>query len=215
MIITVSREMGAGGSEVARRVAEELGWRVVDNELVDRIAARTGMSREEVAGLEEQAPGFLERLIRNLTKSAPEILEAPAEHVPELEEAKLVEITQAVVEEMAREGRIVLVGRAAPAVLSRDTDALHVKIVAPRAFRVAAVAERRGIDLDRAEAEVERSDANRDRYHRRYYDRDWHDASNYHLVLNTAALGIDQTVGCVVGRAKTLWPAATRERRRV
>ncbi len=213
MIITISRELGAGGSEVARQVAEALGWRVVDNELVDQIAARTGLSPAEVREREERAPGFLERLIRMLTKAAPEMLTPAAEHVPELEEAHLVQMTQTVVEEIARAGRVVLVGRAAPAVLSRDCDAIHLKIVAPKAWRVEAVMARLGIGPDQAAAEVESSDANRKRYHEQYYERDWNDASYYHLVLNTAALGIPHTVATIVGRAKTLWPHETRERR--
>ena len=177
MIITISRELGAGGSEVARQVAEALGWRVVDNELVDQIAARTGLSPAEVREREERAPGFLERLIRMLTKAAPEMLTPAAEHVPELEEAHLVQMTQTVVEEIARAGRVVLVGRAAPAVLSRDCDAIHLKIVAPKAWRVEAVMARLGIGPDQAAAEVESSDANRKRYHEQYYERDWNDAS--------------------------------------
>ena len=122
MIITISRELGAGGSDVARQVADALGWRVVDNELVDQIAARTGLSPAEVRDREERAPGFLERLIRLLSKAAPEMLTPAAERVLELEEAKLVKITEAVVEEIAQQGRVVLVGRAAPVVLSRDRD---------------------------------------------------------------------------------------------
>jgi cytidylate kinase len=213
MIITISREIGSGGGEVAKAVAEALGWRVVDNELVDQIAARSGLSPAEVAEREERAPGFFERLIRMLTRAAPEILFPPAEEDPEAEEAKLVTITETVVAEMAREGRVVLVGRAAPAVLKGDQDGLHVKIVAPKPERIAALARRMAISTEAAAVEVDRSDANRARYHRQYYDRDWNDASQYHLVLNASALGIEGSVDAVVGRAKAMWPAETRERR--
>jgi cytidylate kinase len=213
MIITISREIGSGGGEVAKAVAEQLGWRVVDNELVDQIAARSGLTPAEVGEREERAPGFLERLIRMLTRAAPEILSPPADGDPESEEARLVKITEGVVTEVAREGRVVLVGRAAPAVLKGDRDGLHVKIVAPKSDRVAAVAARLGLALEAAEAEVARSDADRSRYHRQYYDRDWNDASRYHLVLNSSALGLDGVVAAIVGRAKALWPLETRERR--
>ncbi len=212
MIITISREIGAGGGEVGRQVAGALGWRVVDNEIIDAIALRSGLSPSEVAAREERAPGFTERLIRMLTAAAPEIQSAPAE-VPELEEARLVKITEGVVADVAAEGRVVLVGRAASAVLSRDKDALHVKVVAPREVRAAAVAERFGLSAADAATLVARSDADRGRYHEQYYGRDWKDASHYHLVVNTAALGLDSTVQTVVGRAKARWPAATRERR--
>ena len=152
-------------------------------------------------------------MIRMLTKAAPEMLTPAADRVPELEEAKLVKITEAVVEEIAREGRVILVGRAAPAVLRRDRDAIHLKIVAPKAIRIETVMARLGTARDPATETVQSSDANRKRYHQQYYERDWSDAAHYHLVLNTAALGIEQTVATIVGRAKAVWPTETRERR--
>ena len=87
---------------------------------------------------------------------------------------------------------MVLVGRAAPAVLARERDALHVKVVAPR-----AVPDRRGrraaqASLAEAAAKlVDDSDEKRARYHQQYYRRDWNDPVNYHMVLNTGALGLD------------------------
>jgi len=139
MIVTVSRLIGAGGSEIASRVAAALGFRLVDNELIDRVALQAGLSRTEVANREERAPGFLERLVRALSRSAPEIQSAPPDRPPEPEEKSLVAATEKVVAELAAEGRVVLVGRAAPAVLSGSHDALHVKIVAPVPFRIAQI----------------------------------------------------------------------------
>jgi len=209
MIITISREMGANASLVATQVAAALGWRVVDNELVERVATRSGLSPAEVAEKEERAPGFLDRLIRLLTKAAPEIFPAPADEVPELEEAKLVEVTKSVVTEIAAEGRVVLVGRAAAAVLRRDRDALHLKIVAPFARRVEVVIQRDGLSPAEAETRVRDIDENRKRYYRQHFDRDWNDPSQYHLVLNTAFLGIDAVVEIIVTEARRMWPLAT------
>jgi cytidylate kinase len=205
MIITLTREIGAGGSAAATRVAEALRWKVVDNELVDQIAARSGLSPAEVAEREERAPGFVERLFRMLTKAAPEIFPAPSDSVPELEEAKLVKVTETVVSDMAREGRVVLVGRAAPAVLRQERDALHFKLVAPKPYRIAQVAARERIDSSRAAEIVKEADENRSRYHQQHYGRDWNDASNYHLVLNTGALGLDTAVELMVGQAIRVW----------
>src|SRR5207247_5947181 len=129
MIITISRQFAAGGSEVARCVADALDWRVVDNELIDRVAARSGLPPEAVAKREERAPGFIERLIGALARSVPELFPKASETVPEPEEAALVRVTESVVAELAAEGRVVLVGRAGPAILrgGASRDALHVK----------------------------------------------------------------------------------------
>lgn len=207
MIITISRQFGAGGSEVARRVAEGLGWRVVDNELIDRVARRTGLPPEEVAQREERAPSFIERLGRALARSAPELFPAPPEKVPEPEEAILVRVTETVVEELAAEGRVVLVGRAAPAVLRREHDAMHVKLVAPVALRLRTAIERLGVDPKEAEKVLQETDGNRARYLKQHYGRDWEDTTNFHMVLNTGALGLDEAAALIVACARRRWGA--------
>ena len=212
MIITISRQYGAGGSEVARRVADGLGWRVVDNELIDRVASRAGLPPEEVARREERAPGFVERLTRALSRSSPESFPAPADQVPEPEEATLVRITEGVVAEIAAEGRVVLVGRAGPAVLRGEHAALHVKLVAGPEIRLRRILEEGragglgGPAVKTAEQAMQDADTNRARYLKQYYGLDWNDPTNYHMVLNTGALGLEGTTAVIVERARALWP---------
>ena len=204
MIITISRQFGAGGSEVARRVAEALDWRLVDNDLVDRVAERAGLPPEEVAQRDERAPGFVERLIRALSR-VPELFPKPAEKVPEPEEASLVRLTESVVAELAAQGRVVLVGRAGPAVLRGKYDALHIKIVAPLSDRLRTAAERLGLSLQDAEKTLQETDANRARYLKQHYGRDWNDSTNYDMVLNTGMLGLQETAEVIVGCAGRRW----------
>jgi cytidylate kinase len=203
MLITISRQYGAGGSEVARRVAAALGWRVVDNELVEQVAARAGVSPERVAEREERVSTFVERLARTLAAATPEVFPPPesAGTVQDFTEAELVRITETVVAEVAARGRVVLVGRAAPAVLARQKEALHVKLVAPRAFRLQVAAERLHCNAAQASAVLEDTDTMRARYHRQYYKRDWNDPVNYHMVLNTGVLGFEGATEVIVARA--------------
>jgi len=206
MLITISREFGAGGSEVAARVASLLGWRVVDNELVERVAARAGLTPEDVAQREERVPTFIERLAHALVAATPELLVPPEAGgtASSLSEEDLVRVTELVVEEVAAEGNVVLVGRAAPAVLARERDAIHVKLVAPREWRIRAAAARLAVPLQEAATITDDTDKNRARYHRQYYERDWNDPVNYHMLLNTAALGLDGAAAVIVDRAKAL-----------
>ena len=189
---------------MARRVAAALGWRVVDNELIEEVAARAGVSPEQVAERDERAPSFVERLARTLAASTPELFppSVPGGTLPKLQEVDLVRMTESVVAEAAAKGRLVLVGRAAPAVLAQERDGLHVKLVAPRPYRIQAAAERLGVDLQKAATVVDESDGTRARYHRQYYHRDWNDPVNYHLVLNTGALGLDGATSVIVSEAR-------------
>lgn len=205
MLITISRQYGAGGSDVARLAAEQLGWTVVDNELVDRVAARAGLTPAEVAEQEERTPGLLERIVTALAASSSELLTpASAQALKPVEEPRLVKITETVVAEVAAEGKVVLVGRAATAVLAGAHDAIHVRLVAPKPHRIEVVAQRLGVDPQAAEEAIDRTDANRERYHREYYKREWNQASNYHLILNTGVLGYEAAAGLVVARARQL-----------
>lgn len=202
MIITISRQFGAGGADVARLVADRLGWSLVDNELIGKVASRAGLPPEEVAEREERAPGFIERLARTLASSVPEFVAPESGTVPDLTEERLVQVTEAVVADLARQGNVVLVGRAAPAVLATVPGALHVQIVAPLPWRISRVMERHQLDARAAEQRIHDVDANRARYHKQYYRRDWTDPTNYHLVLNTGALGVDGAAEVILQRVR-------------
>ena len=206
MLITVSRQFGAGGSEVAERVAAALEWRLVDNELVEQVARRADLTAEEVARREERVPTFTERLARTLAAGTPELFPLVGEGrvVPRCQEHELVKFTEAVVAEIAAEGRVVMVGRAAPAVLALQQDALHVRLVAPRTFRAENAARRLGITPAQACAMLDETDRMRARYHREYYNRDWNDPLLYHMVLNTGLVGFAGATEIVVERARGL-----------
>lgn len=204
MLITISREFGAGGSLVAEHAARALGFRLVDNDFVARVAARAGLPEATVALRDERAPGFKEWLLRALSRAAPELITPPSPRPAELEEAALVKVTEGVVADLATEGRVILVGRAAPAVLARKDDALHVRVVAPRADRIRAVMARQSLGPADAERLMDDTDQNRQRYHREYYDRDWADPTHFDLVLNTGLLGYDGAGDVIVDRARRL-----------
>ncbi|HET9384460.1 MAG TPA: cytidylate kinase family protein, partial [Gemmatimonadales bacterium] len=103
-------------------VAQRLpGWTLIDNEFVEQVARLAGLPKEEVARREERTPGLLERLARTLAVGAPEMFIATGEHqvpVDTAEEETVVKTTERVIAEAATEGRVILVGRGAQAVLA-------------------------------------------------------------------------------------------------
>ncbi len=204
MFITLSRQYAAGGSEIARMVAEELGWTVVDNAFVDQVSQRSGFDAGDVAELEERVPGFLERLARSSALSLPEQLLSAPELIEDPAELKLARITQELVSELGRRDRIVMVGRAAAAVLAREENALHVRLVAPEATRLRSAIERLRVPAEEAPNRLAETDRNRERYHREYYGRDWNDPANYHMVLNTDLLGYRGSADLILARARAL-----------
>lgn len=204
MIITISRQYAAGGSDVAQRVAAAIGWTVVDDALIDRVSERSGFAPEEVASLEERVPSFLERLAQSSALSFPEYLVSTPEVLDEPQELKLARITRDVVAELGRRDRLIFVGRAVAAMLARDANSLHVRLVASREHRIRVAVERLGVPENQVSKLLDSTDRNRERYHDEYYARDWNDPVNYHMVLNTELLGTDGASAIVVAHARSL-----------
>lgn len=204
MFITISRQYAAGGSAVAGLVAEALGWTVIDDAFIGRLSERSGLAPDDVASLEERVPTFLERLAQSTALSFPEYLSSTPEVMEEPGELKLAKMSRQLVAELGRRNRMVLVGRASAAVLARESDALHVRVVASEAYRIRNAIEHLGISEAEAPRTLETTDRNRERYHREVYARDWSDPSLYHMVLNTELLGVDGAAKVIEARARDL-----------
>jgi cytidylate kinase len=206
-LVTITRQYASGGSEIARLVVERLsGWTLIDNEFVEQVAELAGLPREEVARREERTAGLLERLARTLAVASPEMFIATGEHpIPVdtvAEEDAIVKTTVRVIEEAASEGRVVLVGRGAQAVLATRPNALHVYVVAPRPFRRKVAIERLGVNPAEADKVMQETDAHRDEYVKTHYGRDRQDLTQYDLVLNAERLGFDGAADAIVAEVK-------------
>lgn len=204
MIITLSRQFMAGADKVAQRVADTLGWTVVDDAFIEALAERSGFDPEDVKGLDERVPTFIERFAQSSALSTPELLFSAPGAIEEPEAIKLAHITRELVTELGRRDRVVLVGRAAAAVLAREREAIHVMLVASVEFRVREAMRRYGLSQARARTSVAERDANRARYHRELYRRVWADPVNYHFVLNTEQLGTEGAADLILARARAL-----------
>jgi cytidylate kinase len=197
-VITISRMFGSGGSEVAARVAGELGWTLLDNALVERVAARLGRTPVEVQAIEERVPSLAERLADALALGSPEIVSpALSAPLPPTEE-RLLEVTEHVINDAVARGPVVLVGRGAQSSLAQRSDALHVFCYAPKPALVNRVVEREGITAEAAGRRVEETNKRREQYVRRYWHRSWLAPENYHLCVNTDWLGIDGAASLIV-----------------
>jgi len=203
-LITVTRQYASGGSDIARLVAKALGWTLIDNEFVDQVARRAGLPAAEVAQLEERAPGLLERLARTLSVASPEMFITTAGAPPpvDADEATIVRMTERVIAEAAAEGRVVLVGRGAQAVLAQRPNALHVYVIAGKPWRRKLAVERLGVDAATVDKVVDETDKERDHYVKAHYGRDRQDLTAYDLVLNAERLGVEGAAALVVAEAK-------------
>jgi CMP/dCMP kinase len=214
-VVTISRMFGSGGSEVAELVATALGWTLLDDAVIDAVAARLGVAPAEVKAREERVPSLAERLVDTLSLASPELAPATAAGLTP-SEGQLVEVTHHVIEEVVQAGPAVLVGRGAQCVLAEREDALHVFCYAPRAALVRRTVERLGLTPAEAERRVADTNRQRERYVRRHWDRAWRDPENYHVCLDTAWLGVPGAASLIVGlvRSRVLGPRRVQRRQR-
>src|SRR3954471_24179231 len=143
--VTVSRMYGSGGSEVAEIVARSLGWTLYDNAIVDEIARRSGLSTAQVSAREERIPSLVERISGAFTLGTPEAMPPMADGQSPMPDEELVATTRHIIDEAARRGPAVFVGRGAQCLLSDRADALHVFCFAPQSALVTYAHEHLGV----------------------------------------------------------------------
>ncbi len=207
-VITVSRMYGSGGSEVAERVAAALGWTLFDNEMVDAIAERSGLTRAEVTRQDERVPSMAERLASVLSLGSPEVMPPVPAGPIETTEERIVAVTRRVILEAIQAGPAVFVGRGAQCLLAERADALHVFCYATRSALRRYAMEK--FTLDAAQADRLIADQNRQREHyvKRHWNRSWLALENYHLCVNTGWLGVDGAAELVLDAARRQFGAA-------
>lgn len=206
-VVTISRMYGSGGSEVAERVAEALGWQLFDNAMIDAVTERSGLTRAEVTEQDERVPSMVERLASALSLGSPEIMPPVPTGPMETTEERIVAVTRRVIEEAVQTGPAVFVGRGAQCLLAERADALHVFCYAPRGALRQYVMDKYGLRHDDAERKVADMNRRRDQYVKRHWNRNWLAHDNYHLCVNTAWLGIDGAAKLVVDAARAQFGA--------
>ncbi len=164
-IITISRQMGSLGSEVAFMVSELLGYRLIWRELINRAALRAGAPEAALAAIDELG----------LLGVSPSKQEHQA----------YAQAVEQMMHELAEEGNVVILGRAGQVILGKYPATLHVRIIAPLDLRVERIAQKLSIATEHAQAQVDASDRYRASYMRRFYHVHWDDPSLYHMIINT------------------------------
>ncbi len=207
-IITISRQFGSGGSEIAARVAEALGWTLLDNTIVDAIAAQMGVSAETVRALDERQPPLIARVADALAIGAPEVIPPAAGAAVLSTDERMIESTRRVMEDAVARGPVVVVGRGAQVVLGEHGAAIHVFCYAPRAALARRVAERERVSLAEAERRVTEANRQRALSVQRHYGRSWGAPENYHLCVNTEWLGVAGATDVIVRAARDRFSAS-------
>jgi cytidylate kinase len=169
--ITISRQLGSLGWETARLLQAHLGYRLVGRDLINAAAQRASAPEVALAMIDEF----------KLLGVKPKETDIQA----------YLAGVQAVMHELAEQGKTIIVGRAGQIILAGRSDILHVRMIAPVTLRASRLAQRLGIPLAAARAQIDASDRFHQQYFKHYYRIPWDGPGLYDLVINTEKLAPD------------------------
>lgn len=191
-VITVSREFGSGGRTIGRETAERLGWQCYDRELVTEIAKKSGLAESYVLESGEYACSTNSFLFNWA-------INAEAMRTGTMSISDQLYVAQHnVITELAEKGNCVIVGRCSDYILRERTDCLHTFFHADTAFKADRIVRLYGETADDPEKRLKEKDDKRRAYYRHYTGRQWGLAQNYHVCLDSGALGIEACVDLLV-----------------
>ena len=207
-VVCISRFVGAGGELVGRSVADTLGYRLVDEEILQQAAESSGVSVGELADAEHRTK-VIDGLLRNLAIAggAAGLTAAGANAAIDIgsvtDPKSLRALIQKSIHETAGHGDVVIVSHGASHALADNVDVLRVLVTASPETRTARVAQEASLDDKKASKLVADSDAQRAQYLRRFYGVNDERPTHYDLALNSDSLSIELMSDLIV-RAATL-----------
>ncbi|GAB4574967.1 MAG: cytidylate kinase-like family protein [Anaerolineae bacterium] len=213
-VITISRQFGSGGDEVAEQVCSLLGYKYLDKWLMQNVAVEVGLSPDEVVDFSEdhyKARTFLQSLFgprsRTVTQVSSRTRTTTGEtrtNVVRLDEAQCIDLIRVAVVAAYKRGNIVIVGRGSQAILADRPDVLHVRIEAPLELRMQRISQQENMTLVEARALIGQRDFAAAQYLERFFGIDWNDPLHYTLVINTGKCSYDTAARIIVDAARHL-----------
>ena len=186
-VITISREFGSGGRTIGKQVAERLGIPCYDQELIEKIAEKSGLAKEFIAERGEYtlkggwlANAFADRSLNGLSV-----------------QDYLWTVQRKTIIELAEQSPCVIVGRCADFILDGKADCLKVFIHASMEKRAQRIVEKYGESAEAPEKRLRDKDLRRSSYYRFYTDVEWGIAKNYDVALDSGVVGIDRCVDII------------------
>ena len=181
-IITVSREAGSLGTEIAQAVAEKLDYQYLDREKMEKALVDRGVSLPEVEKFDEKRPPFWLSW--------------------QIQSRRFLHAVQAAIYEFACRGNAVIVGRGGQVLLRDIPGTAHLRFTAPVATRVARIMAREGLDEKQALRLIHRSDRDSAGFLRFFFEVDWQDPSLYDMVINTQRISAETAVELIADLAR-------------
>ncbi|HKV92692.1 MAG TPA: cytidylate kinase-like family protein [Candidatus Angelobacter sp.] len=200
-IITIEREYGCGGGEIARKLADRLDWKLWDELLTCEIARLSSCKQSTVEAREERVDPLYYRLFKSILRGSFEG-SLNVHSLKLLDADSILRITQQVVQKAASAGNCIVVGRGSQHFLRDRTDTLRIFLYAPREAKLLRL-KAGGLDHQEAQEAVDTVDKERSAFVEKYFHIEWPNRPIYHALLNTA-VGDEIVIETIMGLKKHL-----------
>lgn len=184
LIVSISREFGSGGREIAKKVAEDMGLELYDRNMLEDIAEKMNIEPEVLEDIDEKPRNkLLSRRVNGHSNSM---------------EENLAQMQFEYLRRKADQGEsFVVVGRCSETILKDREGLVSIFIVGDKETKINHTMEKFGISREEAVTKSERHDRSRRRYHNHYSDFKWGDSRNYDMCINSSRLGMEGTAGII------------------
>ena len=188
VVITVSREYGSGGRYVGRLIADKLGIKFYDKEIITKLAEVTGLSEEYIENNEQKrdATAILNNGFYMGLDNADELF---------VKETELIK-------ELAAKDSCVIIGRCADFILKDEKNVIKVFVYSGMEDKIKRATQIYGYEEEKAKKEIERIDKLRANHYKHYTDKDWKDFSNYDICINSDLLGVEKSAEVICDMVK-------------
>ena len=194
-VITIGREFGSGGHEIGMKLAEKLGIKCYDKELLQVAAKESGLCEELFASQDEKPTNsFLYSLVMDTYSfgySSAGFTDMPMNH-------KIFLAQFEAIKKLASEGPCVMVGRCADYALADNPDCFSVFVHANLDWRINRIAQKYNKNAKEAKDMINKTDKSRSSYYNYYTNKKWGSADSYNLCLDSSKLGIDGTAKAII-----------------
>lgn len=194
-VITIAREFGSGGHEIGQKIADRLGWTFIDQQLIDSVAEKNGLSTAFVVK-KDQKMSAIERLWKDVWMDNIQSIENRMTDEDRLFEAQSKEICDA-----AEKGNCVIVGRCANKILKHRTDCVHIFISSDIDFACKRVSKEFGYTIEDARIEIENVNEMRATHYNYYTGGMWGEETEYDWRIKSSDWGIDESVDMIISFA--------------
>ena len=207
--ITISRQMGAGGSYVGQVIAKRLGLKYIDREVLHLAAQEFGCDEETIAARSERVTSFWERVLGGLSFGTPEAAYNPPP-LGNFSDLELFEKQTQILKQIASREDCVVVGWAGVFMLPRHRGMFSVFCHAPRSFRVKRIMQvYEGLSEEKARALIAESDRTREIYFNEMTGHDWMCAKNYNLSIDTSLQPLEEIANLIISLSQRQRGVAT------